>query len=80
MISTPATWLEEFTPRDKWVGGFVKDDQEWTTFHGLQQLFWGQFELIGGPVEVPFVIRETSRKYQHSFAQLTVWKKGALES
>jgi hypothetical protein len=27
------------------------------------------------PRDVPFVIRETARKFQHTVSQLTVWEK-----
>jgi len=32
------------------------------------------FTLLGTPREVPFVIRETRRKFQHSLAELTAWE------
>jgi len=74
VLSTPSTWSEEITPRDKWIGGFERDDQYWTTLDGLQHLLWGKLKMIADPIDIPFVIRETRRKYQHSFAQLTVWQ------
>jgi hypothetical protein len=30
--------------------------------------------MLGEPWDVPFVIRETRRKFQHSVAELTVWE------
>ena len=27
------------------------------------------------PQDVPFVIRETARKFQHTQAQVTIWRK-----
>jgi hypothetical protein len=30
--------------------------------------------MLGAPRDVPFVIRETRRKFQHTVAELTVWE------
>ncbi len=35
----------------------------------------GAFELIGDPVKMPFVIRETANKHQHTLSEATIWKK-----
>jgi len=32
------------------------------------------FRLLSEPREVPFVIRETRRKFQHTIAELTAWE------
>jgi len=34
-----------------------------------------EFELVGDPQDIPFVIRETARKFQHSVAEMSVWRK-----
>ncbi|STS10449.1 Uncharacterised protein [Ewingella americana] len=46
-----------------------------TTHQSLQRLLSSDFEEVQPPMDVPFVIRETARKYQHTVAQLTVWRK-----
>jgi hypothetical protein len=33
------------------------------------------FKLIEGPLEVPFVLRETKRKFQHTLSEVTIWEK-----
>jgi len=76
VLASPYTWLEEFTPRENWIGGFKADTGEnFTTLEGLTNLLAPEFELLDEPVDIPFVIRETSRKFQHSFSQLSVWHK-----
>jgi hypothetical protein len=30
---------------------------------------------VGEPLQVPFVIRETRRKFQHTVSELTVWRR-----
>lgn len=75
LIASPYTWLEEHTPRADWLGGFKKDGESFTTLDGLERILGGHFERIGEPREVPFVIRETRRKYQHSLAEVTLWRR-----
>ncbi|MFP5382713.1 MAG: 5-histidylcysteine sulfoxide synthase [Gammaproteobacteria bacterium] len=75
VVATPCTWLEEHTPRDQWLGGFKKDGENFTTFDGLRALLEPHFRLRGEPQAVEFVIRETRRKFQHSFSELTIWER-----
>ena len=75
VLTSPYTWLDEFTEVDKWVGGYRKDGEPFTTLDGLKEILAKNFELIDEPKDVPFVIRETARKYQHTIAQMTIWRK-----
>jgi putative 4-mercaptohistidine N1-methyltranferase len=74
-LASPYTWLEEFTPKENWLGGIRKDGEPFTTFEGLQDALSENFKLLKQPEEIPFVIRETKRKYQHSFSQLSLWER-----
>lgn len=75
MIASPYTWLEEHTPKAEWLGGFKKDGESWRTLDALKAILGQQFELVREPVEVPFVIRETRHKFQHSLSEATLWRK-----
>lgn len=75
MIASPYTWLEEHTPRNAWIGGFKKDAESFTTLDGLKALLGKHFKLLAQPVKVPFVIRETSHKFQHTLSEMTVWER-----
>jgi len=74
LIASPYTWLEEHTNKEEWVGGRKVDGENVTTFEGLKAMLEPHFELIQEPVSVPFVIRETSRKFQHSLSEATLWR------
>ena len=74
VLASPYTWLEEHTKREEWIGGFKQDGESYTTLDGLKDLLGAHFDLVEGPIEVPFVIRETRRKFQHSLAEITVWR------
>nr|WP_314423807.1 5-histidylcysteine sulfoxide synthase [uncultured Erwinia sp.] len=75
MLSSPYTWLEEYTPKENWLGGIRENGEALTTYQALQRLLAAEFEEIAPAQDIPFVIRETARKYQHTLAQLTLWRK-----
>ena len=78
VLTSPYTWLEDFTEREKWLGGFKAETGEnFTTLEGIREALAPNFTQVGTAVDVPFVIRETRRKFQHTLAELSVWKKHA---
>jgi len=74
VIASPYSWLEEFTKKEEWLGGYREAGEPVSTLAGLTAILSPHFRLLGSPREVPFVIRETRRKFQHSVAELTVWE------
>jgi putative 4-mercaptohistidine N1-methyltranferase len=68
LLTTPFTWLDEFTPRDKWIGG----TGELECADELTRLLEPHFELKLSK-EIPFLIREHARKFQWSMAWGTRW-------
>lgn len=75
LIASPYTWLEEHTKREDWVGGFKRNAENFTTLDGLKEQLGVHFRLVAQPVDVPFVIRETKRKFQHSVSEVTLWER-----
>lgn len=75
VIASPYTWLAEHTRREEWIGGFRKDDENHTTLDGLKHILGAHFDRVGAPRELPFVIRETRRKFQHSLSEVSVWRR-----
>jgi putative 4-mercaptohistidine N1-methyltranferase len=75
VIASPYTWLEDYTPKSEWVGGYLKNGEPFTTLDGLKDMLAPHFRLLGEPRSLPFVIRETRNKFQHSFSELTIWEK-----
>lgn len=68
LLTTPCTWLEEFTPKPNWPKASTR---EW-----LQQLLSADFELAMA-TDMPFLIREHARKFQWSVALAMRWlRKG----
>lgn len=74
IITTPGTWLEEYTPREHWLGGFERDGQTVTTLDGLRAHLEKDFTLTATK-DLPFLIREHARKFQWSVAQASLWRR-----
>lgn len=75
VLTSPYTWLEQFTEKDQWLGGFKnKDDKPVTAFDSLKEHLGGDFDLVEA-LDMPFFIRETARKNQWTVAQATVWRR-----
>ena len=74
IMTSPYTWQEESTPKEKWIGGYKRDGENVSTLQGLEEILGKDFRLIDTR-DVPFVIQETARKHQHTIAQMTIWEK-----
>jgi putative 4-mercaptohistidine N1-methyltranferase len=75
IISSPYTWLEEFTKKENWLGGIRRAGEPYMTLDALRNLLGPHFVMLDAPQNVEFVIRETRRKFQHTLAELTAWKR-----
>lgn len=74
ILTSPYTWLDEFTPRENWLGGFDRDGMRVATLAGLRLKLEENFTLADVR-DLPFLIREHARKFQFSVAQASVWRR-----
>jgi putative 4-mercaptohistidine N1-methyltranferase len=74
ILTSPYTWLEEFTPQSQWIGGFEREGERVPTLDGLRAALEPHFEFTGTK-DLPFLIREHARKYQWSVAQASLWTR-----
>jgi len=74
VITSPYTWLADYTPPDRWLGGRVVDGRPRRTLEGIGLCLGDRFDLEAR-CDLPFVIRETARKHQHTFAEVSCWRK-----
>ena len=77
VMVTPFSWLEEFTPRNKWLGG-VRDPVTKVPMFSKDKLK-EIMESLGfvkiHEEQMPLVIREHQRKYQYIVSEATGWRK-----
>lgn len=66
VLTTPCTWLEEYTPKANWP-------QE-STFDWLKDELESAFTLVETK-DMPFLIREHARKYQWTVALGSIWRR-----
>ena len=69
IITTPNTWLESFTAKEYWLGATPETGEP---LEALKAHLSGHFQL-DETWDMPFLIREHSRKYQWSVAQASRW-------
>jgi len=77
VLVTPFTWLEEFTPKSRWLGGFydpVSQQPMWSKDKLKETMEGLGFEKIHEE-QMPLVIREHQRKYQYIISEATGWRK-----
>ncbi len=74
ILTSPYTWLTEYTPRDNWLGGKVDAGRSRKTLDGLKSELGKDFDLQR-TLDLPFLIREHVRKFQWSVAQGSVWRR-----
>lgn len=68
-LTTPFTWLEEYTPKANWLGEGAMD-----SFAMLQHHLEPHFQLEQ-KLDMPFLIPETARKFQYTIALASRWTR-----
>lgn len=68
LLTTPFTWLEDYTPVENWLG------REGPCIDDLTRLLTPAFSLEISR-DIPFVIREHARKFQYGIALGTRWRR-----
>ncbi len=74
IIASPYTWMEPFTPKGVWLGGFERDSVAVRSIDGLHAHLDSEFDLVDER-EMPLVIREHARKFQYIVSHATTWKR-----
>ena len=75
VIVSPFSWLADYTPQDRWLGGFIDaTGQNHFSEDGLKALLSADFDLLDVH-DMPLVIREHRRKFQYIVSQAMVWRR-----
>ena len=72
ILTSPYTWLADYTPRRNWLGGFKRKGREVRTFQSIKTILAQHFRLVERR-DLPFLIREHARKFQLGVAEASVW-------
>jgi putative 4-mercaptohistidine N1-methyltranferase len=77
VMVTPFSWLEQFTPRQNWLGGYYKPNttEPIKSKDELKRIMeLAGFELIHEE-QMPLIIREHQRKFQYIISEATGWRR-----
>ena len=74
VIPSPYTCLEEYAKKENWLGVIRKAGEPYVTLDALRDLLSSHFVMPDDPREMGFSILEARRKFQHTVAELMVWK------
>lgn len=75
VLASSYDWCDVYTPKAQWLGGVRENGEALGTYQALQRLLAASCDELAPPLDLPCVIRETARKYQHSLSQVTVWRR-----
>jgi hypothetical protein len=74
VMTTPFSWLPEYTPREVWLGGFEIGGSEVWSEKTLLKIMEKDFLLVKKDY-IPLVIREHKRKFQYIVADSYVFQR-----
>ena len=74
IIASPYTWLESYTPRAKWLGGFARAKRPVLAADTLREILSPHFKFVARR-NLPFLIWEHARKAQLGVSEATLWTR-----
>jgi len=74
VLTTPYSWLEQYSSSSEWIGGFEKNGQNIRGFDGLKSHLSDNFSLLETK-DLPFAIRNHLRHFQLGVSHVSIWKK-----
>jgi SAM-dependent methyltransferase len=63
IVSSPYTWLEEYAPKEKWLGGFLRNREPVRGIEAVKQRLGGRFTLQR-ELQLPFFMPHHARSGQ----------------
>ena len=75
VLASPYTWLEQYTKKDNWLGGYRKNGEPQYTLAAVREILSAHFTALAKPQNLEFVLRETGHKFQHIVTEVTVWQR-----
>jgi len=72
IIASPYTWKPEHTQVEKWLGGYLKDAENYFTVDGLKEALMPDLVLLEEK-KVPFVIPDADGTFQYTYSNCTIF-------
>lgn len=75
LLVSPFSWLEEYTPKERWLGGKLDAHGKPIDSHiAVSATLGDTFDLVARSNEA-FLLREHARKFQWGVSDCTVWRR-----
>ncbi len=74
-LFSPYSWLEQFTPREAWLGGYSNNCAAIKSADALKAFLRDEGFVLRREEEVPLVIREHRRKFQFIVTHGMLWQR-----
>ncbi len=71
LLTTPFTWLEEFTTKDQWIGGRTDAADS----NSALEAVLGKNFSPEKTIDIPFLLREHERKFQYGISLGVRWRR-----
>lgn len=68
-------WDETVMDKANWPGGFKKDGEPVRSIDGIKKLLKPAFELVDTPRDLPYAVRKSSRNFEVTNAEVSIWRK-----
>lgn len=75
IMASTYDWAINAIAKEYRPGGFKRDGEPVTSLDGIKSILESQFILEQSPVDVPYILRKTSRCSEIRMSEVTVWKK-----
>jgi SAM-dependent methyltransferase len=76
LFVSPYSWLKEYTPKDRWIGGCTDENgNSIDSKQKMKEIMEGLGFVLIHDEAVPLIIRENSRKYQYIISDATAWRR-----
>ncbi|MCI1647359.1 MAG: 5-histidylcysteine sulfoxide synthase [Bacteroides sp.] len=75
VVASTYDWETNAIAKEYRPGGFKRDGEPVTSLDGIKSILESQFILEQPPVDVPYMLRKTSRCSEIRISEVTVWKK-----
>jgi len=77
VLVSPYSWLEEYTPRERWLGGYRDEAGDALSSADAVAAILGDVFTLEAEEDMPFLIREHERKFQWGVSHGATWRRNA---
>jgi putative 4-mercaptohistidine N1-methyltranferase len=74
VLTSAYAWSEEITPKNGWLGGFMRNGKRVKTFETITEILNEAFQLIERK-EIPVAVQKSDRTYLYEITEMSIWER-----